>query len=167
MNRDIDLYLTPIARMAGEDDQGLLCLHVSDPTGNATRSRKFDRLILYLVMAGDNLLRHDQQEQLLIYLSDFYFKKPGSTTAAMRSLAEELNKILLEINLRYAKKGQQGIGLLTQLVFRKQQLYLTHSGPMQAFHISGHDVQHLYDSTMHAKGLGQGSSVPISFYPCR
>lgn len=165
MNRDIDLYLTPIGRIAGEADPGLLSLHVSDPTGKATRSRKFDRLILYLVMVGDRLLRSDQQKQLLVYLSDFYFKKPGSTTAAMRSVAEELNKILLEINLRYAKKGQQGIGLLTLLVFRKHQLYLTQSGPMQAFHISGDNVQHLYDSSMISKGLGQGSSIPISYYP--
>jgi len=165
MNRDFDIYLTPIARMSGEDNPGLLCLHVSDPEPKASRSRKFDRLVLYLVMAGDSLLRPDQQEQLLVYLSDFYFKKPGSTTAAMRSVAEELNKILLEINLRYAKKGQQGVGLLTVLVFRKQQLYLTHSGPMQAFHISGDNVQHLYDTTMAAKGLGQGSSVPISYFP--
>ena len=89
MNRDIDLYLTPIGRIAGEADPELLSLHVSDPTGKATRSRKFDRLILYLVMVGDRLLRSDQQKQLLVYLSDFYFKKPGSTTAALRSVAEE------------------------------------------------------------------------------
>ncbi len=124
MNRLMDLYLTPIARVRGNDQPGLLSLKISEPTSKAIRSRKIDRLVLYMVMTGDLTLRQDQQDQLLTYLTEFYFQKSGSATAAMRSTAEELNKILLEINLRYAKKGQQVIGWLTLLVFRNTQVYL-------------------------------------------
>ena len=105
----MDLYLTPIARVGGNDQPGLYSLKIAEPTSKAIRSRKIDRLVLYMVMTGDLTLRQDQQDQLLTYLTEFYFQKSGSATAAMRSTAEELNKILLEINLRYAKKGQQVI----------------------------------------------------------
>ena len=164
MNRLMDLYLTPIARVRGNDQPGLLSLKISEPTSKAIRSRKIDRLVLYMVMTGDLTLRQDQQDQLLTYLTEFYFQKSGSATAAMRSTAEELNKILLEINLRYAKKGQQVIGWLTLLVFRNTQVYLTHCGPMQTFFVSKAGMQHLYDSSMVGHGLGQRRSTPISFY---
>ena len=160
----MDLYLTPIARVGGNDQPGLYSLKIAEPTSKAIRSRKIDRLVLYMVMTGDLTLRQDQQDQLLTYLTEFYFQKSGSATAAMRSTAEELNKILLEINLRYAKKGQQVIGWLSLLVFRNTQVYLTHCGPMQAYFVSKAGTQHLYDPSMIGHGLGQRRSTPISFY---
>ena len=164
MKRALDLHLTPIARVAGSYQSGLFSLNIAESTSKALRSRKIDRLILYMVMNGDLMLRQDQQDQLLDYLAGFYFQKSGSATAAMRSTAEELNKILLEINLRYAKKGQQVIGWLSQLVIRSNQVYLTHCGPMQTYSVTEAGVQHHYDPSMVDQGLGQRRNTPISFY---
>jgi len=160
----MDLTLYPISKSEGSGPPGLYSLHVAEAAGRATRSRKVDRLILYLVMTGDELLRPDQQDQLLVYLAEIYFKTSGSSTAAIRKITEELNRILLEINLRYARKGQQGIGWLSAAVLRAEQFYLTQSGPMSAFLIKTGLVQHLYDSSMIGRGLGQGRSTPISYY---
>ena len=160
----MDLTLYPISKSEGREQTGFYSLHVAEAAGRATRSRKVDRLILYLVMTGDELLRPDQQDQLLVYLAEIYFKTPGSSTAAVRRITEELNRILLEINLRYARKGQQGIGWLSAAVLRGEQFYLTQSGPMSAFLIKTGLVQHLYDPSMIGRGLGQGRSTPISYY---
>jgi hypothetical protein len=160
----MDLTLYPISKSEGREQSRLYSLHVTEAAGRATRSRKIDRLILYLVMTGDELLRPDQQDQLLVYLAEIYFKTSGSATAAMRRINEELNRILLEINLRYARKGQQGIGWLSAAVLRAEQFYLTQSGPMSAFLIKTGLAQHLYDPSMIGRGLGQGRSTPISYY---
>ena len=164
MSKTMDLTLYPISKSEGSGPPGLYSLHVAEAAGRATRSRKVDRLILYLVMTGDELLRPDQQDQLLVYLAEIYFKTSGSSTAAIRKITEELNRILLEINLRYARKGQQGIGWLSAAVLRAEQFYLTQSGPMSAFLIKTGFVQHLYDPSMIGRGLGQGRSTPISYY---
>jgi len=100
MAANLDLNLLPVARYAGREYPELLCLHVAQPQRRRARGRENDRLILYLAMLGNAPLPPGQQEEALVGLAKLFYETPGSLTAALRRTAEELNKSLLERNLR-------------------------------------------------------------------
>lgn len=160
----LDLNLLPVARYAGRDYPELLSLHAAEPPRRPARGREADRLILYLAFAGNAPLPPGKQEQILSDLAKLFYATPGSVTAALRTVAEELNKLLLERNLHLTSSSRQGIGLLTQVVLRGSQLYLAASGPIDIFLLSADQTQHFYDPQLADRGLGQGRSTPISFY---
>jgi len=139
-------------------------MHVASPPRRAARSRKVDQLILHLSLAGNAPLAPAHQDQLLARLAQVYYQSSGSVTAALRSLAEALNKYLLERNLKNTSSGRQAIGLLTLVVFKENQLYLAQSGPVHAYLMTTGKVQHIYDPQISGRGLGLGRNTPIRFY---
>jgi hypothetical protein len=164
MAASLDLNLLPAARYAGRDYPELLSLYAAEPPRRTARGRESDRLILYLAVAGNAPLPPGKQDQVLSDLSKLFFETPGSVTAALRKVSEELNKLLLERNLHLTSSSRQGIGLLTQAVLRGSQLYLAVSGPVNIFLVAADQVQHFYDPEMADRGLGQGRSTPINFF---
>jgi len=164
MATSLDINLLPAARYAGRDYPELLSLHAAEPPRRTARGREADRLILYLAVAGNAPLPPGKQDQVLADLSKLFFETPGSVTAAMRRVAEELNRLLLDRNLHLTSSSRQGIGLLTQAVLRGSQLYLAVSGPVNLFLVAADQIQHFYDPEMADHGLGQGRSTPIHFF---
>jgi hypothetical protein len=164
MATSLDLNLVPVARYAGRDYPELLSIHVAEPPRRAARGREADRLILYLTLVGNAPLPPGKQEQALADLSKLFYATPGSVTAALRRVAEELNKLLLERNLHLTSASRQGIGLFTQAVVRGSQLYLAVSGPVHIYLMAAEETRHFYDPEMAERGLGQGRSTPISFF---
>jgi hypothetical protein len=53
MSETFDLNLLPVARLAGGDHPELLGLHFAEAPRRPARGRDGDRLILYLVVAGN------------------------------------------------------------------------------------------------------------------
>ncbi len=164
MATSLDLNLLPVARYAGREYPELLSLYAAEPPRRSARGREADRLILYLAVAGNAPLPPGKQDQVLADLAKLFFATPGSVTAALRRVAEELNKLLLERNLHLTSSSRQGIGLLTQAVLRGSQLYLAASGPVNFFLVTADQTEHYFDPEMADRGLGQGRSTPISFF---
>ena len=164
MSQALDLYLLSLVRSAGQDQTEPSGLHVASPPRRAARNRKADQLILHLSLTGNAPLAPAHQDQLLARLAQVYFQSSGSVTAALRSLAEALNKYLLERNLKNAGSGRQAIGLLNLVVFKENQLYLAQSGPMHAYLLSAGNVQHIYDPQISGRGLGLSRNTPIRFF---
>ncbi|MBN1148589.1 MAG: hypothetical protein JXA78_15120 [Anaerolineales bacterium] len=167
MSTSLDLNLLPVARYAGNDQPELLGLHVAEPPRRPARGRGDERLILYLAITGNAPLPPARRDQLLADLADLYYKTAGSATSALRAVADELNRVLLERNLRAVSSGRQGIGLLTQAVLRGDQLYLAQSGPVHAFLITSGGVQRFHDPEMDERGLGQGRTPPVYYSHAR
>jgi hypothetical protein len=164
MATSLDLNLLPVARYAGRDYPELMSLHAAEPPRRSARGRETDRLILYLAVAGNAPLPPGKQDQVLADLTKLFFDTPGSVTAALRKVAEDLNTLLLERNLHLTSSSRQGIGLLTQVVLRGSQLYLAVSGPVNIYLVAADQIQHFYDPEMTDRGLGQGRSTPINFF---
>jgi len=164
MPAPLDLNLLTVARYAGQEYPQLLGLHVSEPPRHAARGRTSDRIILYLATLGNAPLPPGKQEKALADLAKLYFNTPGSATAAMRAVADELNKLLLERNLQISNSSRQGLGLLTQVVLRGEQLYLALSGPVHAFLITASETRDFYDLETADRSLGQGRATPISYF---
>jgi hypothetical protein len=164
MAASLDLNLIPVARYAGRDYPELLSLYAAEPPRRPARGREADRIIFYLAIAGNAPLPPGKQDQVLSDLAKLFYATPGSVTAALRKVAEELNKLLLERNLHLTSSSRQGIGLFTQAVLRGSQLYMAASGPVNVFLVAADQTHHFYDPEMADRGLGQGRSTPISFF---
>lgn len=164
MSDNLDLNLLSLSRLAGHDQTDLAGLQIVVPPRRPTRSRKADQLILFLAQSGNASLSPAHQEQLLAKLGQAYYQTSGSVTSAMRSLAEALNKFLLDRNLRNASSGRQAIGLLTQVVVRGRQLYLAQSGPAHAFLLAADKTEHVYDPDTAGRGLGLSRTTSLKYF---
>lgn len=167
MSEQLDLNLIPTARYAGQERPDLLGLYVAQSPRRPARGRGNDRLVLYLAVTGNAPLPPGKRDTILEDLAKLYFSTPGSVTSAMRAVADALNNMLLERNLRLTHSSRQGIGVLTQLVLRSKNLYLSLSGPAHVFLISSGQTQQYYDPAMSNRGLGQGRTPPVAYYQTR
>ncbi|HEX9029293.1 MAG TPA: hypothetical protein VF823_08970 [Anaerolineales bacterium] len=164
MSSSLDLNLLPIVRKAGQDQAALPGLYIAEPPRRATRSRRMDRLILYLSLEGNAPLASAAEDQILSRLAKTFYDSSGSVTAALRSTAEALNEFLLQRNLQNASTGRQELGLLSLLALHGGQLYLTQSGPVHAFWATASQVQHLYDPQTAGRGLGVSRTTPVRYF---
>lgn len=158
-----DLNLMTVSRFAGNEHPELMGLYTTEPLRHAARGRSEDRLVLYLALLGNAPLAPGKQEQLLAEMARVFYQTPGSVTSALRQVVENLNRILLERNLRLSSSGQQALGVLTQLVLRERNCFLAQSGGLHAYLITAAGVQHFHDPEMMGRGLGLGRVAPVYY----
>lgn len=120
----------------------------------AARGRSGDTLVLHLALDGTAPLYAEEYKKLVKSLVGVYYKTSGSSTFAMRTVAEQLNGVLVKRNQRGASRSLQLAGLLTQAVFRNNQLYLSQCGPTHAFLIQSTGLSHYHLSNLAWRGLG-------------
>ena len=164
MTNLLDLHLLPYAKSAGEELPGLFSVYSAEAPRRSARGREKDRIILYFVMEGNAILAPAKQNQLLETLTKLYYKAPGSVTSAMRTVADELNKFLLERNRRLSSRGQQAVGEMAMVVYRNQQLYLGLCGPMHAFSITSQGVEHFFNPEYRSHALGMNRVTPVEYH---
>jgi hypothetical protein len=158
----LDLSLIPLYRLNGEDQASLPGLLASVPPRKAARGRDQDRLVVYLLLAGNAVLSTGEFVQLSSRAAVAFFETPGTLTAALRVAAESINKILYERNMSSPGHGLYAQAVLTLAALRESQLTLLMSGPMHAFVLGAGGAQHIAD-TRSGKGLGLSQTMPY-FY---
>ena len=160
----LDLNLLAVSRSAGYDYPELLGLYAAEAPRRPARGRSEDRLIFYLAVAGNAPLPPAKRDQVLVDLAKVYYATPGSVTAALRAVADSLNGLLLERNLRGASTSKQGVGLFAQVVLRGDQIYLAQSGPVHTYLIAADQTHHFYSLDDDPLSLGQGRAAPVDYY---
>ena len=164
MTTSLDFTLLPIVRHQGVDQPELAGLQASLPPRRAGRGRAQDRLLMHLALQGNAPLSPKAQEKLLDSLAQTYFKATGSSTAAMRVVAESLNQSLFSRNQRGSSRGMRSLGIFTLAVFRNQRLYLAQCGAAHALLIQASGLQQFHDPTSVGRGLGMGRATPIQYH---
>ena len=164
MTGSLDFILLPILRRQGEDQPALPGLHASLSPRRAGRGRSQDRLVMHLALQGNAPLSPKAFSKLLDSLGQTYFKSTGSSTAAMRVVAESLNQSLFSRNQRGSSRGMRSLGLFTLAVFRYERLYLAQCGAAHAFLIRANGLQHFHDPSTVGRGLGMGRATPIQYH---
>jgi hypothetical protein len=163
MTSSIDLNLLFLARQLDGEKFELPDLYAVTPPHRTARGREADSLVIYLSMTGNSPLSPEAHSQLLVQLTQKFYKTSGSLTAALRSIAEGLNLFLLDRNLRSTSMGRQGIGQLLLVALRGDTLYMAQSGAVEAFLVTPENTQPLYDLQTSGRGLGLSRSMPIRF----
>ena len=160
----LDYSVIPLVRSGGQEQADIYGLYVCNPPRRTARPRGEDMLVLYLSAAGNLPIAPAHADQLLVRLAQAYYQTPGSVTSAMRTLAENLNKYLLERNLKAASSGRQAIGMLMQIVLKNDVLYLGQSGPVHAYLIKSDHAEHIYDPQISGRGLGLSRTTTVRYF---
>ncbi len=164
MTSSLDINLLPLTFLDGQEQASLPGLFISTPPRRPARGRQSDRLFLYFIPTGGAQLTSSSQEQVLAKLAQMYYKTPGSVTAALRSVAESLNALLLERNVRSSGADQQAVGALCQAVVHDDSLYIGLSGPAHAYILASTGVKHFHEPPDINRTLGVSRTVSIRYY---
>lgn len=159
----LDLNLISLQRQDGKENPNHPGLYLASPPRKTARGRASDLLVIYLAVNGNSPIDEQSQLQMLERMAQIYYKTPGSITAAFKTIADQLNKHLLERNLRSTSTGHQGIGLLTLAVLKDERLTLGFCGPTHAYLVQAEETQHLHDPQSAGRGLGLTRSTSIRF----
>jgi hypothetical protein len=138
-------------------------LYLPVPSHRQARGRAQDRLLLYLDLQGNISITTTEYTNILQGLTRLFYDTPGSTTYALRTTADDLNRQLLAMNLHQKEPGNQIVGMFTQVVFREDQILLALSGPVKAFSISENGTQAYFEPELSGQGLGLVQEPSIWF----
>ncbi len=164
MMSSLDLVLLPLARIGGKERSKLPGVHVAAPPRRAARGRRGDRLFVYLSLEGNAPLSPTEMDRLTAHLAAEYYKTSGSSTAAMRAVAEGLNELLLQRNLNAVSRGRQAVGVLVLGVVRERRLYLLQSGAAHAYLVNVEGARQFYEPGAAGRGLGVSRAAKLQFY---
>ncbi len=164
MTSSLDINLLPLVFLNGQEQASLPGLYISTPPRKPARGRQADRLFLYFIPTSEAQLTPSSQEQVLAKLAALYYKTPGSVTSALKGVAESLNALLLERNVRSSGADQQAVGALCQAVVHDDGLYIGISGPAHAYVLSSTGVKHFHEPPDVNRILGVSKAVSIRYY---
>lgn len=164
MAKSFDIKVLPIYQKDDEVLPDMPGLHVVTPPNRAARRRSAEQLILHLSVVGNAPLTPKAADQILRKLSQEFYQTEGSTTSALRKVAEVLNQYLHDRNLRGSSRGVRGVGILTQFVFRGDRLIFAQSGSSHVYLISPERVKELHDTDLAGPGLGAGRVAKVRYY---
>ena len=156
-----DLNLLPFYRIKGQEWPQLPGLLTLVPPRRTARGRENDRLVIYLTFSGNDPFSASEYNQTAAQMARQFYQSAGSVTSAIRSVAETLNQLLVDRNLRTTGKGQYIIGRLILGVLHGSQFVFAQCGPTHVFHLTGKDAHHIHDAQISGRGLGIGQATPL------
>ena len=158
----LDLTLSPLYRLNGQDQPSLPGLMAAVPPRRAGRGREQDRLMVYLLLSGNAVFSTGEFVQLASRAAVAFYEAPGALTSALRYAAESINRPLLDRNMSTSNRHQYAVGWLALAAVREAQATLLLSGPMHVFVLAAGGAQHIHDS-LSGKGIGLGQNASYYF----
>ncbi len=159
----IDLTLSPIYRIGGQEINSLPGLVALAPPQTPARGRERDRLIAYLLLTGNSTFSTGEYMQVALDAANAFYKTPGALTTALKAAAEKVNTVLLERNMNTSKNGQFAVGWLTLAAVRESQCTLALSGPMHVHWFGHKEMRHIHEPAVSGKGLGTNQTTNIHY----
>jgi hypothetical protein len=159
----IDLTLSPIYRIGGQENNSLPGLVALTPPPSPARARERDRLVAYLLLTGNATVSTSEYMQVVTDTANAFYKTSGAITTALKAAAERANGILLERNMGTSKNGQFAVGWLTLAAVRETQCTFALSGPMHIYWFEKSEIRHIHEPAVSGKGLGTNQTPPILY----
>ncbi|MCA2001251.1 MAG: hypothetical protein LDL51_05250, partial [Chloroflexi bacterium] len=159
----LDLTLSPLYRVNGQEQNSLPGLVALTPPAAPARGRERDRLIAYLILAGNAVISSGEYAQAAEAAAVAFYQTPGALTTALKAAVEKTNKILLERNMNSAKNGQFAVGWLTLAAAREAQCTFALSGPMRVHCFCRGEIRHIHEPAVSGKGLGANQTPNIHY----
>ncbi len=163
MTSKLDLDLTSLYRLHGQEQPALPGLLAAVPPRRTARGRENDRLLICLSISGNVRLTAEEYAEITRQMADRYYGIGGAVTSALKATAEALNAFLLERNMRLGGRGQTATGLLVMGALRDDQLFMALSGPVHAFWLSPHGSRHFADEQLAGRGLGLSQTARLYY----
>lgn len=158
---NLELHL--INLRGGKTQETLPGLIALLPPRKCARGREVDQLIAHVDLSGSTSITPEAMKDWMLKKAALFYNTPGSTTNAMRMMAESINNELLDRNLKKAADGSQVNGTLCLVVLRKEVVYSLIIGQGRIFLLAGEVVNVLEDHENHARGLGVNQFLTCTF----
>lgn len=159
-----DIHILPLSSSAEAEEFSAQANFIAARTAKkSARQRRKETLLLHLSLQGGSTLPAEKRSLLLQRLSEVFYKTPGTTTGALRAVAESLNQFLFERNARLNNVENRVVAFLSQIVAGQGRLTMAQSGLTHVFWINARGVEHLYDPDLAGEGLGVGKAAKIRF----
>jgi hypothetical protein len=159
----IDLTLSPIYRIGGQEIASLPGLIALTPPQNTARGREKDRLIAYLLLTGNSTFSTSEYMQVAKDAANIFYQTPGALTSALRVAADSVNKTLLERNITTSRNSEFAVGWLTLAAVRDAQCTLALSGPMHVYWFGQNEIRHIHEPVASGKGLGTNQTTNVHY----
>ena len=159
----LDLTLSSLYRINGQEQNSLPGLVALTPPAAPARGRERDRLIAYLLLAGNAVIGSGEYAQMAASAAAAFYQTPGALTTALKAAVEKANKILLDRNMTSAKNGQFAVGWLTLAAVREAQCTFALSGPMRVYCFCRGEIRCIYEPAVSGKGLGVSQTPNIHY----
>jgi len=159
----LDVTLSPIYRINGQEIASLPGLLTMLPSQNAAHGREKDKLIVYLLLTGNSTFSTTEYLQVAQDAANVFYKTPRTLTSALRAATDHVNKSLLERNMTTSARGQYAVAWLTLAALRDTQCTLSLSGPMHVYWFGSHEMRHIHEPATSGKGLGTNQTINIHY----
>lgn len=159
----LDLTISPLYRINGQEAPAMPGLLALTPPRTAARGRDQDRLLTYLLLTGNSVFTTSEYMKFAEDAAQLFYATPGSQTNALRITAEAVNKALLDRNMESSRRGQYAIGWLALGALRDMQITFLLSGPMHAYHFGQGETRHIFEPNVSGKGLGMSQSASVHY----
>jgi len=80
----LDINLSPLYRIGGQEDANMPGVLALNPPKNAARGRETDRLIVYVLLAGNSTFTTTEYKKLAEDAAQVYYQTPRATTSALK-----------------------------------------------------------------------------------
>lgn len=159
----LDINLSPIYRVQGAEQNEMPGVLAFQPPKTAARGREQDRLIVYLLLAGNAQVTTSEYRKLAEDAANVFHQTPRAVTSALRAAADSLNRVLLERNMSTSGTGQYTLAFMTLAVVRESQCIFSINGPMHAYWFGANGSRHFFEPSMSGKGLGSSQALNIHY----
>lgn len=159
----LDITLTPLYRINGQEIASLPGLLAQTPPQTAARIRAQDRLVVYLLLTGNAVFSESEYMRMAQNAANVFYQSSGALTSALRAATENINKNLLERNISTSGRGQYANGWLALAALRDSQCTLSMSGPMHAYWFGQNETRHIHEPGASGKGLGTSQNINIYY----
>lgn len=156
---DINFFTFPIVTSEKPLYPGFLVLL---PPKKPARGRESDILILYFKLHGKSAITDAGLKTWLESKASTYHRNPGTVTAGMRAIFDDINEDLLERNSRFANQNGQVSGSLEVMVLKKEIVYLAVSGSGAGYLVSSSGYETAVDDSNN-RGLGLSQTAAVRF----
>ena len=160
-----ELYLLPMHRVDGLEQNQLQGLFPALAPKRCQRSRVNDRLLLWLsfVTGGDQVSDKELNEWLK-EAARTYFNARGTITSGMRVIANDLNEKFLSRS-RTLSQGNGKIGAKLNIsLLRGDDLYLAHAGAVYTFLLQDDKMTPYFNTNSHSQVLGYAEDIRPHFF---
>lgn len=159
----LDLILSPLYRINGQETASMPGLLALTPQRNEARGREQDRLMAYLLLTGNSTFTTSEYMQVAEGAAKVFYSTSGSITSALRAAGEAVNKTLLDRNMSTSSRGLYAVGWLTLAAVRESQCTFLLSGPMHIYYFGKNEARHIFEPNVSGRGLGMSQAAGIHY----
>lgn len=160
MPETFELYLLPIIRKEGREQNLITGLFAATAPRRSQRSRTQDRLFLWMTMViGHSLVNEETMQKVTKDAATLYYSTKGTVTSGLNAAANHINDAMRVIG------GGEPVGAkLNMAVLRGDTLYMAHAGAVFTFLMRGDHVEAFFSSLSEKQLPGYVSEIQPQFF---